>query len=212
MSLQLGVELAQAAAGRLQQVRECHASPSAPAQQDQRERESGHVLTAAEFRAQRQKAEADGVQRECGVRDGRRVADCADQERQEVVEAERALDPVTIEVAQEADEHGLHQRNRQRKLGQEDLAPQAPDGVDDRVERAQREDRVQDRAVARVPIDEVHQHVADAQSEPANADRHRLGGEIPLAFVAFGFGTVHGRLRRGEEKGAICLNCRRPRL
>ena len=52
-----------------------------------------------------------------------------------------------------------------------------------------------------VPIDEIHQHIADAQTEPANADRHRLGGEIPLAFVAFGFGTVHGwASERGDRE------------
>ena len=88
------------------------------------------------------------MQGERGIRDGRRVANCADQQRQEVIEAERALDPVAIEVAQQADEHRLHQRDRQRELGQEDLAPQAPDGVDDRVQRTQREDGVR---IVRLP-------------------------------------------------------------
>src|SRR5580693_3462083 len=76
--LQFCVELAEAAAGRFQQVAERHASPRSPAEQDQGEDEGRRVLAATEFWAQRQKAEADGMQSERRVGDRRRMADRTD--------------------------------------------------------------------------------------------------------------------------------------
>ena len=121
---------------------------------------------------------AGAVQAAGQIRDPRGMANGAANQGEKVVVAERAFQAALV-VAEQADEERLHQGDDERIPAQEDPAAKAIIGVEERVTRPERQDRVEHGTVrAAAPI-QVHDQVGEQQPEPADLDRDRLGGQFP---------------------------------
>lgn len=107
------------------------------------------------------------MQGEGGVGDSAVVAEGADQQRQEVVKPEGALEAV-LEVAEQADEDRFHGGNKERPLAEEALAVGVVVGVEHRVHGAESQDGVQNRLVGDRSR-QIDERVSDAETEPPDA-------------------------------------------
>src|SRR5262249_23668031 len=124
-----------------------------------------------------ERQEAEAVQRPGEVGDADRMANGAADQRQDVVIAKRAFQPLMV-IAEHGDEQRFHARNQQGPLAQENAATQAVSSIEHRVAHAEHEDRVKNGLMFAV-FAEVDEEIAKEDAEPADLDGDVFRRQFP---------------------------------
>ncbi len=173
--LQAVVEQSQPASHALAQLGKRRRRPGDPAHQDAHQHHRGHIVPTVVVQAEGKQPEADRVHQERDRDDGWRIANGTDEQAEQVVEEERAVQSLVV-GAEQADEDGFEQRDGQRPAAEKDPTAEAPERIEDGVAESQAEDGVEQQAV--VVLQNIDQHEAEHQAEPADPQRDRLGRQL----------------------------------
>jgi hypothetical protein len=176
LPFEFGIDGFESCSGGLKDAGECGGGPGGPGEDDHGG-EPGSGENRGGIEDAFQDEEAGGVHGAGPPGDVRRVSDGAADEGEEVVPAEGGFE-AGIVVAEESDEDGLHGGDEEGPAAEEDITHGVPCGVERGVARAEGEERGDGPGVSE-PGPEGDEGVAHEDSEPAEANEDRFGGEVP---------------------------------
>jgi hypothetical protein len=94
------------------------------------------------------------------------------QQRQKVVKTKRTSDAL-VKKAQQANEQGLHQRDPDAVVRQQNPSSQAGQRIQQRIHGPQSQHGIQ-LTLSRFPIHQIDKQIANAEAKPANPNGHGL--------------------------------------
>ena len=108
--------------------------PSHPDQKDLCQHKRAEVIARERGVIQHQCRVSDGVQRQGGISDPRRIPHCTNENRKKIIKAKWAVQTVIV-ITQQRDEDRFHPGNQQRPLFQKYSPANTPPGIEQSVEQ-----------------------------------------------------------------------------
>jgi len=190
--LQFQIQFGESLCGCPHQVGKFGTRPSHPDQKDLCQHKRAEVIARERGVIQHQCRVSDGVQRQGGISDPRRMPHCTNENRKKIIKAKWAVQTVIV-ITQQRDEDRFHPGNQQRPLFQKYSPANTPPGIEQSVDSTQCQNAIEVGLVC-FASDKVDQHITHTQAKPANADSDRFRRQFPWERISCSY--FIGRIRQ----------------